>query len=434
MLRFKALSTLLCGVLVIVFCGFAAWRSIRFARADWLANVGTLDALNQAIRLEPDDAAMLARAAIYRSDNDDPSPAVDQDLRRAAQMNPFDSHVLMTIGLREEFRGNSAQAESFLIRAAEVDRQFKPAWTLANYYYRAGRPDKSWPMIQRILNLDPLDFDTLPVFELCWRQPGNQVIGDQVTFSRRILSLIPKRGHRPVQYLDFLIRTRRTEAALDAWPVAFAAADPADSADRGTLIGFTEFLAGAERLPDAVKIWNQLADRAIVHSGQLDPAKGTSIADPDFRFPPLATAFGWRVPEITGVFASGFSGSVRFEITGDEPQSAELLSVSAPVLSATRYHLRWKSDGSSLSAPQDPGFSFLITLKQNGRGPAEAVTQCPPLLSPSSHETCDFQTAAGSGAGPLEQARIDLAYTRAPGTTRVSGVLQLLNVHLELAR
>lgn len=415
---------------MITFCGFAAWRSIRVARADWLANAGTLNALEQAIRLEPDDAGMLARAAIYRSDNDDSSPHVDDDLRRAARMNPFNSAVLMALGLREEFRGNAAEAERFLVRAAEVDHQFKPAWTLANYYYRIGQPDKGWPMIQRILNLDPLGFDTTPVFELYWREAA----GDPVANSRRILSLMPKRDHRPIQYLRFLTATRRTEAALDAWPEAFAAADPTDAADSGTLIGFTEFLAGSQRVPEAVTIWNQLVDRGVVRTGHLDPAKGVSVADPDFKFAPLASVFGWRVSDVPGVFTSGFSGSVRFEITGDQPQSVQFLSVFAPVLSATGYRLRWKSDGSSLSSPEDPGFSFLIAQKQIGQEPGEVVTQCPPLLAPASRETCDFISPAGARPGQIEQARIDLRYVRAPGTTRVSGTLQLLNVHLELAR
>jgi hypothetical protein len=285
-------------------------------------------------------------------------------------------------------------------------------------------------MIQRILNLDPLGFDPTPVFELYWRENA----GNQVDFSRRILSLIPKRDDRPIQYLRFLTATRRTEAALDAWPEALAVADPTDSFDRGTLVGFAEFLAGSDRLPESVTFWNQLVDRGIVRSGHLDPAKGISVADPDFKFAPIASLFGWQVPDVPGVFASGFSGSIRFEITGDQPQSAKLLSGLAPVLPATRYRLRWKSDGSSLSSPQDPGFSFLIAQKQIGREPAEAVTQCPPLLSPGSRETCDFVTPAGARTGQLEQVRIDLAYTRAPGTTRISGTLQLLNVHLEPAQ
>jgi tetratricopeptide (TPR) repeat protein len=427
-LRFKALSTLLCGVSVIAFCGFAAWRSIRIARADWLANAGTLNALERAIRLAPDDGNLLAQAAIYRNDNDDQSPEVEEDLLRAARLNPFNSGVLMTLGLREEFRGDSVRAESFLRRAVEVDHQFKPAWTLANYYYRSGQPDKAWPLIGRILNLDPLGFDTGPVFELCWRQGAD----NHVSFSRRILGLLPRRGQRPIEYLAFLIRTRRIEAALDAWQEALAAADPADSFDSETLIGFPEFLAGADRVAEAVTAWNQLVDRGIIHSGRLDPAKGISVADPDFKFASLARSFGWRPAEVPGVFASGLPGSLRFEMSGDEPESARFLFVYAPVVSATRYHLRWKSDGSSLSSPRDPGFGFLIVQGQPGREPGEVITQCPLLLAPA--ETCDFTTPAAARPGQIEQARIDLTYTRAPGTTRVSGTLQVFTVRLEIAR
>jgi hypothetical protein len=338
--------------------------------------------------------------------------------------------VLMTLGLREEFRGNSAEAESYLVRAAEIDHQFKPAWTLANYYYRTGQPNKGWPMIQRIMSLEPLGFDTEPVFELCWREAS----GNQVSFSRKILSLITKGGHKPIEYLAFLIGTHRTDAALDAFPVALAAADSANASDIGTLTAFAELLAGADRLQEAVSVWNQLGDHGFIHSGHLDPAKGISIADPDFNFAPLARAFGWRVADIPGVFTSGFSGSVRFEINGDEPQSAQILSVFAPVLSATGYHLRWKCDGSSLSSPRDPGFSFVITQKQTTQQPGEVVTQCPPLLSPGGPDACYFVTPAGSRPGQIEQAQIDLKYARAPGTTRVSGALQLFTVHLELAR
>ena len=218
-LRVKGLLTLLCRVLLIALCGLAVWRSVRIAAADWLASEGTTESFERAIHFAPENPQLLARAAILRSDNGDPSPAVDEELRRAALMNPFDSALPMTLGLREEFRGNSAGAESYLVRAAEIDHQFKPAWTLANYYYRTNQPDKSWPMIARILSLEPLGFDPTPVFELCW----NQAAG-----SRKILSLIPRRGHRPVQYLEFLINTQRAEAAFEVWPVALGSADPAD--------------------------------------------------------------------------------------------------------------------------------------------------------------------------------------------------------------
>jgi len=299
-------------------------------------------------------------------------------------------------------------------------------------------------MIGRILSLEPLGFDTAPVFELCWRLTGpdqtgpdqtspDQSADNQIAASRKILSLIPKRGHKPVEYLEFLIMTRRADAALDAWPSALAAADPANSSDLSTLTGFADFLTGADRMTEAMNVWNQLVERGMIHAGRLDPAKGVSIADPDFRFPPTAKAFGWRTAEIPGVFVSGFSGSLRLEINGDEPQSFQVLSTLAPVLAGTPYHLRWKSDGSSLSSPRDPGFSFLIVQQHILQQPSDVTTQCPPLLSPR-NPPCDFVTSAGSGPERMGEVRIDLRYTRATGTTRVSGTLQLFDVHLEIAR
>jgi tetratricopeptide (TPR) repeat protein len=416
--------------LFIGFCGFASWRSARIAIADWVASVGTLDALERATRFAPDDPRLLARVAISRGDNGDQSPGVDEDLRRAAQLNPLDSGVLMALGLREEFSGNRAKAESYLVRAAEIDHQFKPAWTLANYYYRTDQPDKSWPMVHRILNLEPLGFDATPVFELCWRE----TTGDQAGGARKILSLIPKRGHRPVQYLLFLIRTQRTDAALDLWPEALAAADASDAADLGTVTGFVEFLTGVDRVAEAITVWNQLVDRGMIHSGRLAPARGISIADPDFQFPPAGKAFDWRVAEIPGVTVSGFAGSgftgpLRFEINGDEPQSFQILSTFAVVVSGSRYRLVWKSDGSALSSPRDPGFSFQIVQQ-----PGDVATPCPPLLSSGDSSLCDFATLADTKPGEMRRARVDLRYTRAQGTTRVSGTLRLSAVRLELAR
>jgi hypothetical protein len=91
--------------------------------------------------------------------------------------------------------------------------------------------------------------------------------------------------------------------------------------------------------------------------------------------------------------------------------------------------LGWKSDGSALDAPQDPGFSFQIVQQ-----PGDVITQCPPLLASGNSSACDFVTLAESTRGAIERARIDLRYTRAQGTTRVSGALQLSTVRLELAR
>jgi tetratricopeptide (TPR) repeat protein len=418
-LRFRFLFTLLWGVLLIALCGFATLRSVRIARADWRASAGSIDALQDASRLAPDDGTLAARLAIRLNDEGDQTSAVEGALQRAALLNPFNPAVLMALGLRKEFQGNSAGAEAYLVRAAEIDHQFKPAWTLANYYYRAGQPDKSWPMIGRLLQLEPLGFDPTPVFELCWKQTSD---------NGKILRLVPRHGHRPIQYLGFLAATHRIDAAVEVWPVALAATDTPDSFDIGALIGFVDFLSGSGRLTESVAAWDQLVDRGIIHYGRLDPAKGRSIADPDFSFAPLAAAFSWHLADIPGVFASrlatGLATGLRFEINGEEPQSFEILTTVAPVLPATKYRLLWKTDGASLSSPEDPGFSFHIVPQQGG-----IATQCPPLLARGAAPVCDFVSAPDMG-----KTGIVLGYTRAQGTTRISGILRLADVRLEPAR
>lgn len=426
------MASVLVRLALIAGCVLVVWRSVRIAVADRIASAGTAEALERALRYAPNDERLLAREAIARSDGGDSSPEVDRQLRRAEEMNPLDSAVRMTIGLREEFLGNRAKAEQELVRATEVDAQFKPAWTLANYYERTGQVEKSWPMIERILNLEPLGYDPAPVFEMCWRAAD----GD----AERILNLIPKEGHRPVQYLAFLMATKRTDAALEAWPTALKAANAADSGDTTTLKGFVDYLTAADRTAEAVLAWNELVDRGMVRSGKVEPAKGESIADPEFQFPTTRDGFGWRVDEISGVNIDNATGLLELEVSGDEPESFGAFWTWAPVVSGKRYRLTWKSDGGMLSMPDDPGFSFRIVHETHCTRATEAgacaagnaVTQCPPILAAGNSAGCEF-TAAEDGK-EIGRARIEFGYARAQGTTRPSGTLQISEVRLGFAK
>ena len=386
---------------------------IRWSTADWLASTGKGEDFERALKIDPGNEALLASTAIFRSDNGDPSPVVDEELRRAASMNPEDSGVLMALGLRKEFQGKDAEAEIYLTHAAEIDHQFKPSWTLANYYYRANQPDKFWAMIERCLKLDPFGFDPTPVFDLAWNETGD---------SGKILSVIPKAGSLPIQYLNYLINTRRVDAAAEAWPVAFAAARNLSPTDRAGLTGFPDFLEQNDHVPEATKAWNQMVDGGVITSGRLDPETGKSIADPDFRFPLLDRVFGWRVARDAGVSPAISSGALRFELDGNEPESVRLLYTIAPVVPGRQYRLVWKSDGTNLSSPVDAGFAFRIVQR-----PGDKATECP-LLTSGPGTMCEFGALSAS-----HEVRIELNYTRALGTTRAQGVLRISSVRLEFA-
>jgi len=408
----KGLLSWAIRLLLLAVCGFLTAQSIRVARADWLATHGPADGIYRALALEPADAALLVRAALVRSESGDMSQAVDQQLLRAAAADPLNADVQMALGLREEFRGHNAEAERYLVHATYLDHTFKPAWTLINFYARTDQPDKTWPVIRSALRLDPLVFNPAPIFDLCWSQTGD---------SKKILGTMPERGAIPVQYLLYLLGTKRTDAAIEAWPRALAAAGTKVSPEvADALILFPDSMVAANRVPEAVRGWNELVARKIVLSGRLDPPAGVSVADPNFDFPLLNRAFGWRVATEDGLFVTKNSSSLRFELNGNEPESSVLLATLVPILPGRAYRLVWQSDASRLSSTQDPGFQFRIIQQ-----PGEAATECP-LLKTGDNGACRFTSLPGAGS-----ARLELRYTRALGTTRAQGVLRMTSVRLE---
>lgn len=403
-------------LLIVAVCGFLTLQSIRIARADWLAAHPPSDGIYKALNLVPEDAALLLRAALAQSDSGDMSPRVDRQLLRAAAANPLNADVPMALGLREEFRGHTAAAERYLEQAAELDHTFKPAWTLINFYARNGQPDKTWPLIARALALDPFAFNPTPIFDLCWNQSGD---------ARKIAEFVPQHGAVPVQYLIYLLTTRRTDAAIDFWPRALAAGTvDVASPEAQALVQYPDFLIAANRVPQAVRGWNDLVAKKIVASGRLNPSTGISIADPNFNSPLLNHSFGWRAGAEKGLFVETNPSLLRFEFDGNEPESSSvLLTTLVPLLPGKAYRLVWKSDGSGLSAPRDPGFVFRITQE-----PGESATDCPPLLVAGDNGACAFTTRPGAG-----YARLELRYARALGTTRVQGSLKIISVRVEPA-
>jgi tetratricopeptide (TPR) repeat protein len=391
-------------VALFVLCSFVVWRTTGLAVADHLAHDGSAADFDRAIDLEPGDESLLAGRAIFRSD--------EGALKKAVAMNPLDAAAWMTLGLRAESRGDAAEAERDLVQAAAVDHTFKPAWTLANYYFRANQPEKFRGAIARCLSLiepkdiQPVSFDPTPVFDLCWHQTESS----KSILAKSILDLVPRREQTLVPYLKYLYATDRTDAALEAWPEALRVANYASPADADALIGFSEHLIRANRIPEAVEVWNELAERKIV------PAE-----DPGFSAPAIGRGFSWRIEHPPGVYVTEAPRTLKFEFTGDEAEDCELLWKFAPVSPERTWRLVWQADSSRVLAnaghEADAGFRFEI-----GEPAGKVFATCP--ARPGS---CEFKTSSGT-----RSVRLSLRYTRAPGMTRVKGILVLSSVRLEL--
>lgn len=409
------------ALLAAVFCVYAIQWSGRIATADLAASANTREGFARAIQLAPDDPELRMKEALFRANAEDSTDA-DQDLRLAAKMNPLDSELMMTMGLRDEFQGNNAGAEAELRKAVEVDHQFKPAWTLANFYFRRQEPEKSLPLLEKVLNLEPLGFDTDPVFALIWTELEGK---DETATSRKVLEIVPDRGERRIQYLGYLVRAGKADAAVDAWPVVLKSFDAKDAGEDEIAINFDDLLVKQRKIDAAVRVWNALVQKGVVKGGQLDVAKGLSIADPEFQFSDDGRAFSWGRAEVPGIYASRISSGMRLEISGNEPENFVLLRVTAPVEPKRLYHLRWSADGSALASPHDPGFVFDVAFDPSE---TKAWVTCDPMLA-SEKAQCDFATPEDQNS-----VQIRLRYTRANGTVRANGVLQLDSVRLERAK
>jgi len=64
--------------------------------------------------------------------------------RVAVTLNPRLATAWIQLGLDDEAEGNLAAAEIELLRAARVDHQYIPAWTLTNFYFRRGDAVNFW--------------------------------------------------------------------------------------------------------------------------------------------------------------------------------------------------------------------------------------------------------------------------------------------------
>jgi len=412
-----AVLNILYRLLIAAVCLTASIKYIQWARADWLGSKITHEDLEAALRIEPDNTDFVRRVVSYRNGWADVDWVTDDELRRAARMDPLNAELWIPLAEREEARGDKGAAEADLIHAADVDHQFIPAWVLANYYLQTENPEKAWAALDRCLRLNLQNYSLTPVFALMWGLSSD---------AARIQSALPKQGSIPVAYLDYLITTDHADAAISAWPLALAAGakDPA-SADR--LNSFAGYLIRKGRTLEAVSAWNALIDSKVIRSGRLNPRLGESVADPDFRFTEHPGAFGWKISRTGGIFATALSSGNRPELSvdldGNEPEAVDLASISAPVLGGRSYRLIVQFDPAGLKNLQDPGFAVRAEPK-----PGKTLFECP--LLPLKGESAICPLTVPQGTNLLE---IVLAYRRAPGTVRALGTLRLFRVALEFA-
>lgn len=380
----------LAGLAVALGLNAAAYWSARLAYADLLSRKDTVSALRQAARLAPGNAAYLARLS---------------DWAGAVRLNPFDSASRIRLALEAEGRGDFAQAERELLKAAAVDRLYEPRWSLANYYFRRGKWGSFWDWASSAAEISPEP--PVALYRLC-----HEATPDCGLIFQRVVACRPRLVTSFLYWLESLNEPPAFDSVL---PRAVESAAPGEAKALSACL--SRMLRLGQRR-EALRLWNRMVDRGLLPFGRLDPQRGMSLTNGDFSQPPAGETFNWSLGASEGVIHRWTGkGSMRFEFSGSQPESCDLMSQDIPVLERRRYRLRWNYRTGEFAA---------------GAGPlwlaGEAASDPQPPSETWKQAAFEFETPPG-----MEILTLRLACRRMPGTTRARGVYWLSEVRLELA-
>ena len=372
------------GVAALGALAIAVWFSIVLARADSLFRAATPEAVQRAVEIAPWNTEYLALRALQLDYEGSDSTSLTE---KVARLNPFASAPRIRLGLAREVSGDFVDAEKWLLDAAGVDHQFEPRWTLANFYFRAGRREQFWAEQFWAWMRPALEVsygDRTPAFDLCWRVSPN---------AEEILNrAIPDRHEVIGAYLVYLSQTKRLEAIV---PVARRLAGDHDASDLPLLYGACDQLIEA-RDPGAVEVWRL--------AGQATPS---GISNGDFAAAPLNHGFDWRVHETRGVTYVGH----RIAFNGQQPESCSLLDQRLVLINGRHYRLLWEAKTSGIRSPA--GLEWRMGEQRAALSPSQDWTQGEMLL-----------TARGSFEA------LELAYRRPMGESRAEGTVELRHIRM----
>jgi hypothetical protein len=375
---FRSLGTL--------FFGCAALAAIRLAIADTISRQDTTEAIKRAIALQwPTPAAEFEQMLA------DLNPEQAREaLGRATQANPRSSAAWIALGLLEDTNGDSSAAEHSLGRAAQVDRQYLPAWTLANFYFRRAKGEQFWNWANRTASITYDDFR--PLLRLC-----DQFEPDPA----RMLAHFGDVGRLRPSYLDFLIGEKRLDAAQQV-----ARTMSHDRANDPFLIDLADRQLRAGNTAAASEWWN-------IASGfpPIDPTAGKLLTNGDLARAPLNLGFDWRVGQAEGIAQSWRPSELIFVLSGSEPEACVLLEQTIYLVPG-RFRLR---------------FDY-ITSDRSPTGIHWALDDLEgPRIDPRS------QWSEGAFDLPRTHGLRNLRffYRREPGTTRAEGRIEVRNLRLE---
>lgn len=341
----KLLGQVFAAVMLLVFA-LGTYESVRIGWADTLYRRGTPGSEAAAIALWPDQADYHLELAQIK-----PEDAVKQ-LRQAVSLNPFLTSARIALASQMEAAGDTTSAEAALLEASRRDKQYAPAWALANFYFRAGRPEQFWHWARIATRISYGGLS--PLFDLCFALTDDpSIVLQRVVVPRALVQY---------EYLAYLLAKGRV---ADARPVALLLAANAKEDGREPLLKYIDRALDIGQFEPAQEVWDRLASRHLVPYETAHPGV---LINGDFGQPILNHAFDWRKPvNNCAVTAQTVSAGPALEafFSGKEPENCDFLGHFVVLDKGTEYVLRYEYRTSDL--PAQTGIHWSVIPRGNPR-------------------------------------------------------------------
>ncbi|MGA3201304.1 MAG: hypothetical protein ABSF12_02290 [Bryobacteraceae bacterium] len=381
----KKFSKFLAGAGVLL-CGCAALAAMRLAVAETIFRADTPRAVERAIAIQGATPAAEFEERLAELDPDGARAA----LEKAVAIDEHRSTAWVSLGLLDDGAGDPAEAERCLLRAARIDHQYLPAWTLANFYFRRGNHELFWEWARRAALLTYDDF--LPLLRLC-----DQFEPDPARMLRHIGEL----RRIGASYLDFLIGENRLDAAQQV-----ARGMLADRANDPYLLNLADRQLRAGNGAAAIELWNVASGL-----GPIEPLAGRILTNGNLERVPLNLGFDWRLGQPAGVVSNWRPSELLFTLSGSQPETCVLLEQTVCLIPG---HFRLRFDYVTRDAPS-AGIRWSLDRIEG-----------PPIEPSERWREGTFEVPRTRGL-----ARLKLVYRREPGTTRAEGRIEIRNLRLE---
>jgi hypothetical protein len=384
-------------ILIAGACCLGVWCSWAFACADARFQQDTEESVRSAICLVPDGWEYYMRLAQF-----DRAHAREL-LTTALRLNRYNAQADIELGLQYESEGDFERAEKSLLAAFAVDHTYLPRWSLANYYYRRDNSVAFWAWARSAAEM-PAD-DVGPLFELCWR-----VSPDPEKITGTILNEKPELIR---QYLGFLLAKDQLPAVAAVAPRLIRTGDAAS--DRPLLFSVVNRLVIANDAAPARELWHLLMARQWVVADTTVPNNANFVREP------LPVRFDWSLPEYSGLHSWPGSSGLEAEFTGNQPEDCTIAEQSV-ILEPGNYTMTY--DYRTTDIPPATGIRWqILDAKTN------TVLADSPDLSSATRKHLELFFTVPPEASLLQ---LRLAYRRALGTPRISGMLVVQTTQIKV--